>query len=159
MADGGYLSQFLIKPVPINGAGLAQRISCPTASNDFLTTTESWAECQNGVRTRSITTNLAVPRYVFNGRALAEFVRNDFVFQAFLWAALILQSWGRRALDPSLPARHIESSTSFVNNGWAEIFALLAEVSHRALRDAGSGSGVYSEGYVQRSSLDGMFSP
>ena len=107
MTDGGYLSQFLIKPVPINGAGLSQSISCPTGSNDFLTTIESWAECQNGVRTRSITTHLDVPRYVFNGRALAEFVRNDFVFQAFLWAALILQSWGRRALNPSLAAHYI----------------------------------------------------
>jgi hypothetical protein len=136
MADGGYLSQFLIKPVPINGAGLAQRISCPTASNDFLMAIESWAECQNGVPTRSITTYLDVPRYVFNGRALAEFVRHDFVFQAFLWAALILQSWGRRAVNPSLAAHYIENSTSFVNNGWAEVFALLAEASHRALRDA-----------------------
>jgi hypothetical protein len=132
---GGFLSQFLIQPVPLNGTQSAQRILCPTSSNDFMTTDDSWAACQNGDRARSITTHLETPRYIFNGRALAEFVRYDFAFQAFLWAGLILQSWGRRALNPGLAGRYTQSSSAFVNNGWPRVFALLAEASEMALQD------------------------
>ncbi|MGH2582214.1 MAG: vanadium-dependent haloperoxidase [Anaerolineales bacterium] len=134
--EGGYLSQFLIKPVPLNGAALFQRILCPTPSNDFLSEPEQWMRCQNADRLHTITTHLPAPRYIFNGRALAEFVRHDFSFQAFLWAGLILESWGRRALNKGLPERHTHNSAAFANNGWPQVFALLAQASQRALEDA-----------------------
>ncbi len=132
---GGFLSQFLVKPAPLNGIPVAQRILCPTSANDFLTTRDRWQECQNGHRSRFVTTYLETPRYIFNGRALAEFVHNDFAFQAFLWAGLILQSWGQQALNPGLAARYTQNSSAFVKYGWPRVFSLLAEASDKALQD------------------------
>jgi hypothetical protein len=136
IGSGGYVSQFLMKPVPLNGSAMSQRILCPASSNDFLTTKEGWLTCQNGTRTQSTTTYLESPRYIFNGRALAEFVHHDFAAQAFLWASLIIQSWGPRALNPGLPAHYTRSSSNFVNGGWPQITALLAEAAQAALQDA-----------------------
>jgi hypothetical protein len=132
---GDYVSQFLLNGVRLNRQELIQTISCPTSSSDFSTTLDQWFSCQNGVPPEDSTKKLESPRFVFNGRALAELVRDDFSFQAFLWAALIIQSWGSSALSPGLPGRYIRNSTMFVNRGWPHIFALIATAS-RALEDA-----------------------
>ncbi|WP_064832683.1 hypothetical protein [Rhizobium phaseoli] len=134
--QGGYISQFLIKPIPLNGNWMTQRIRCPTPQSNFLTTHDDWLASQNGERTPEATTYLGGSRYIHNGRALAEFVRTDFSYQAFLCAGLILQSWGRSVLNSALPSKNCYSSSAFVRNGWPEIFALLAEASRLALDDA-----------------------
>lgn len=136
MNEGGYISQFLVKPIPLNGNWLSQRIRCPTPQSNFLTTYDDWITSQNGQRTSSATTYLSDRRYIHNGRSLAEFVRTDFSFQAFLCTGLVLQRWGRQALNPNLPTRKYFSSSAFVRNGWPEITSLVAEVSQLALLDA-----------------------
>lgn len=133
--EGGYVSQFLLKPFPLNGSWITQRIRCPTPQSNFLTSYDDWIASQNGKRTSLTTTYLGGRRYIHNGRSLAEFVRTDFSFQAFLCAGLILQGWGRQVLNEKLPARTRFSSSAFVRNGWPEIWALLAEASQMALED------------------------
>jgi hypothetical protein len=133
---GGHLSQFLIKDVPLNRLSpIVQKIYCPGRSNDFLSDFTTWATCQDGAPQRVTTNYFDEPRYIFNGRALAEFVRNDFSFQSYLWAALILQSWGREALNPGLNARYTRNSAPFAETGWPQVFAFIAEASERALQD------------------------
>lgn len=132
---GNYISQFLLKSIPLNGSFIAQRIQCPVPQADFMGTFDDWIAAQNGKRSSVTTTHLVGGRYIHNGRALAEYVRTDFSFQAFLCAGLILQSWGRQVLNPSLPARTYFSSSAFVRTGWPEIYALLAEASQVALED------------------------
>jgi hypothetical protein len=133
---GGYLSQFLIKGVPLSAAESLQKLLCPASSSDFLTTFDDWINCQDGARTRVATTYLKEPRHIFNGRMLSEFVRSDFSFQAYLSAGLILQSWGRGVLNPGLAQRYTRNSEAFVNNGWPQILALVAQASEMALQDA-----------------------
>lgn len=133
--EGGYLSQFLINPMPLGGNWLSQRINCPNPNSDFLTTLKTWRLSQKGLRTPVTTTYLPARRYIFCGRALAEYVRTDFTYQAFLCAALIMQKWGRVALSPVLPARRYFNSAAFVSKGWSDIHALIVEASRLALQD------------------------
>lgn len=133
---GGFVSQFLLKPVPLNARFVPQKFACLVPASDFLTNAEEWFTVQNGGLVRTPKEYLREPRFIYNGRSLAEFVHNDFSFQAFLSAALILESWGRRALNPGLPARYSKSSSAFVKNGWPQVLALVAEASQQALSDA-----------------------
>jgi len=101
-----------------------------------LTSFEEWTSCQDGAPPREATSYLPSPRFISNGRALAEFVRSDYSYQAFLSAALIIQSWGRNALNPGLASRYTRNTAAFVENGWPQILALVAQASQWALEDA-----------------------
>src|SRR5438105_2834868 len=89
-AKGPYVSQFLLKPIPYGSAKINQFFSVPTPGSDFLTTIGEWSQIQTGIPPWREATYDSAPRYIRNGRDLAEYVHYDHPYQAFLNAALIL---------------------------------------------------------------------
>lgn len=102
---GPYISQFLLQDVPFGAMTLVQKYDVPTGDhtvNNFLTDYYEWLAIQNGARaTRQQGTKQ--PRYLYNGRALAQYVLQDFVYQAYLNASRIIRSYGSNAYDSNDP--------------------------------------------------------
>ncbi|MBV9960253.1 MAG: twin-arginine translocation signal domain-containing protein, partial [Acidobacteria bacterium] len=116
-ALGPYVSQFLWKPVPYGGLSITQQYRVPIAGTDYMTTYSGWLNCQNGMAPAAQQLWDASPRYLRNGRDLAESVHRDFTYQVFLNAALILLSFGNSALDDANPYKNISNQSGFATFG------------------------------------------
>ena len=87
---GPYVSQFLLRNVPFGATFVTQRFSVPTRGNDFMTTLSEWSSMHTGFPPWRAQDFDPTPRYIRNGRDLAEYVHYDFAHQAYISAALIL---------------------------------------------------------------------
>lgn len=105
--NGPYISQFLLKPVPYGATTLTQKYNVPVAGNDHMTNYGEWLLIQRGGRPSGLTRETLdpTPRYVRNGRDLAQYVLKDFNAQAYLAAAQILNSFGAAAISDTNPYR------------------------------------------------------
>ncbi|NMO20382.1 hypothetical protein HPC49_41525 [Pyxidicoccus fallax] len=117
--QGPYVSQFLLKTVPVGGGPLAigsetnpppvgveptahqpmeQRIWTRFAGDDRVTAYNEWRAIQNGALPADPTDTLEdfdpVRRYIRNGRDLAEWVHFDYPLQSSLNAAFLLARQG-----------------------------------------------------------------
>jgi hypothetical protein len=103
--DGPYISQFLLKPIPYGATTVQQLYKVPVAGNDHLMDYDEWLHIQRGGRPTGVTTVQfdATPRYIYNGRAMAQYVLQDFVNQAYLGAARILSQYGSAIYDVNNP--------------------------------------------------------
>lgn len=103
--EGPYISQFLLKPIPYGATTITQKYTVPVAGNDHLTNYGEWLLIQRGGKPSGITTVQFEDdeRYLYNGRALAQYVLKDFVNQAYLGAARIIRGYGSGAYDTSDP--------------------------------------------------------
>jgi len=107
-AHGPYISQFLLQPISYGAQTIEQKFKIPTAStdNNFLANYADWLFVQRGGK---LTGEAAAKeyetdgRYLYNGRALAEYVQKDFVYQAYLGATRIIRGYGSSAYDPNDP--------------------------------------------------------
>jgi hypothetical protein len=107
---GPYISQFLLQPIPYGATTVEQLIDVPVGDgpetnhekNNFLTDYDEWLDIQNGVKATKKQDNLQ-PRYIYNGRAMAQYVLKDFVYQAYLGATRIIRGYGSGAYDPNDP--------------------------------------------------------
>ena len=95
---GPYISQFLARPVDTLSTVFEQRYRTPLPSNDYGTSFGEWLQLQNGVPPWREYVWDPTPRYLRNGRDLAEYIHYDFLFQAFLNAALILLNYRPEAI-------------------------------------------------------------
>jgi hypothetical protein len=136
---GPYLSQFFLRTIPYGAQMIDPRIKSPaqTKDNNFMTTFSEWLSIQNGCTPSRTTQFDPTPRYIRSGRDLAEYVRNDAIYQAYLNAALIMitpQSMGglEVPLDPNNPYRTYGRQDNFVEFGPSQLLTLLGEVSVRA---------------------------
>lgn len=104
---GPYLSQFLLRPIPHGALTIAQRYNVPVAGNDHMVTFGEWLHIQRGGRPSGITRETLdpTPRYLRNGRDLAQYVLKDFNTQAYQAAAQILNSFGAGAVSETNPVR------------------------------------------------------
>jgi hypothetical protein len=102
---GPYISQFLLQPIPYGAMTIEQKYKVPVAGNDHLTNYNEWLLIQRGGNPSGITTVQfdAAPRYLYNGRALAQYVLQDFIDQAYLGATRIIRGYGANAYDPNDP--------------------------------------------------------
>lgn len=132
---GPYLSQFLWMDIPFGATKIPQKYRTTNAGTDFMTTYEEWLNIQNGQQTNSPDYD-PIPRYIRNGRDLAEYVHWDFPFQAILSACLILQSFGPQALDPANPYTRSKTQGGFITFGAAHIQDLVARSARAALEAA-----------------------
>ena len=128
---GPYVSQFLLYDIPYGPMVVPQRMRMPVPGTHFMTSYAEWLAVQNGGVAGSIVYDPTL-RYISNGASLAEFVRADFSYQAFLGAALILLPFGVNVLDPGNPYRSSRRQGGFVTFGGPAILDLVA----RAARDA-----------------------
>lgn len=131
---GPYISQFLLLPIPYGATTVEQLYDIPEAShvkNNFLTEYPEWLAIQNGAKATKSQQNLQ-PRYLYSGRALAQFVLKDFVYQAYLGATRIIRGYGSGAYDRNDPyaGKTAEArSPLFGNNHAADFIGRVAMAS------------------------------
>ena len=118
---GPYISQFLLKDIPYGATTVVQKYNVPVAGNDHLTNYAEWLLIQRGGRPSGITTVQFQPErhYIYNGRAMAQYVLQDFVNQAYLGATRIIRGFGSGAYDKNDPYANSASqarSPLFGNN-------------------------------------------
>ncbi|HEV2913871.1 MAG TPA: vanadium-dependent haloperoxidase [Pyrinomonadaceae bacterium] len=133
---GPYVSQFLWKDFLYGATPLSQLIRTTAPGREYLTTYSAWLAVQNGAAAAATASQFdSTPRYIRNGRDLAEYVHRDFSYQAFLNAALIL--FGMRApLDSASPYSRSKSQSGFSTFGSPHVLDLLARVANSALKAA-----------------------
>jgi len=111
--SGPYLSQFLWKSVPFGAMTVAQKYTVPVSGNDHLTNYNEWLAIQSGANPSGITsfTPDPTPRYLRNNRDLAQYVLRDFNAQAYMNAALIINSFGSGVYADSNPLNSTVTQT------------------------------------------------
>ena len=133
--SGPYISQFLWQTFSFGALpAIQQRYRTTISGDDHLTSYPDWIRIQNGVPASAQNIFQTVPRFISNGRDLAEWVHRDFSYQAFLVAALILLSFGQAAIDDSNPYKTSANQTGFATFGAPHILDLVARVACLALK-------------------------
>ena len=131
---GPYISEFLLLDVPFGNKVVPQVAFNPVVGDDHMTDFASWLAVQRG-QLSGIGNQLEnTVRPIERGRDLAEYVHQDFTYQAYLNAALICLGFGD-ALDPneySIAARE----GGFITFGGAAVVDLVARAARIALRPA-----------------------
>lgn len=135
--DVGYpISQFLLKPYMLGSTPMEQKYRVPLPGEDFLTNYIEWLNIQNGLPpARGIRFDNTL-RYIRNGRDLGEYVHNDFSYQAFLIAALILNSFGLTALDDANPYKRAKRQIGFATFGGPAVLDMVGRIAALALKAA-----------------------
>ncbi len=145
---GPYISQFLYHDIPVGAQSVSQKYKCAYNKKkmnprndfpvDFCVNKSAAVHVQDGNNDNAynISTYRFVkdPRYIHNGRGLAEAVHNDPLYQFYYNAAVILLNL-KCPVDPGLP------SYDYCNNfttlgGPADILHHVAAVSGYALKHA-----------------------
>lgn len=142
---GPYLSQFLLRPVPCGAQHISQQIRTVLPGMDYMTRYSAWLEVQNGCIPSRSNEFDPIPRFLRNGRDLAQWVHMDVLFQAYFNACLILVTppdpsdpftrGGLGApLTPGNPYNQSVTQIGFGTFGAPHIWTLVAEVATRALK-------------------------
>ncbi len=130
---GPYLSQFLWLDIPQGSLIVPQRNRVPIAGDDYLTTYPEWLANQRGVPPARVNVFDPTPKYLRNGRDLAEYVHRDYTYQAFLHACLILLGLGV-PFKIELPYKRSRTQAGFITFGAAHVLDLVARVANAALK-------------------------
>ena len=131
---GPYLSQFLYQPIPFGAHTIEQRNQTTVAGVNHMTAYDLWLAVQNGNAPETQAFD-DTPRYLRNGRDLAEFVHQDFPGQAFLHAALILMGMGA-PFDPNNPYLNSRTQKGFVLFDVAHVLNMVTYLASCALKAA-----------------------
>ncbi len=139
---GPFISQFLLQDVPYGAQTVPQRIRTRVAGDDRVFTFDEWLRIQNGQQPSQPETLDPTPRYIRNGRDLAEFVHHDFPLQSSLNAALIIAARndddtdGKSSPpvhDPNNPYRGYLKQDAFATFGNADGQDLIGRIMKLAL--------------------------
>jgi len=130
---GPYLSQFMLKPVPMGASTLTQLYRTAIAGDDYWTSYADWLRGQRGGASGSNKFD-STPRYIRNGRDLALYLLVDWSGQANVMAALILNNFGMAALSPSNPYLHSATQVGQITFGAAGLIDLVNRVPNPADR-------------------------
>jgi membrane-associated phospholipid phosphatase len=140
---GPYVSQLLLKPIPYGSGYIHQKYNVPIANSDFMTAVSEWSQLQTGILPWLSVTYDEKPRYIRNGRDLAEYVHYDFANQAYLSAALILINANAKSIhncnqfkSGSNPYRYSTVEEGFATFGPAEAVDWIGRVTTAALKAA-----------------------
>lgn len=133
---GPMISQFLYKDIPFGATTIVQRYRTTVFGDNHMTSFAHWLAVQNGSPTPTSATIDPTPRYIANGRDLAEYVHVDWSYQAFQSAALILLGFGGGALDDKNPYKAITNQGGFVTFGGPMILDLVARAGIAGLKAA-----------------------
>jgi hypothetical protein len=129
---GPYISQFLLRDIPMSPIRVPNKIRTATAGRDYMTTEAEWLNIQNG-QLAGVNTFEAAPRYVLSGRDLGEYVHKDFTYQVGLCAAIMLLKMSA-PLDGGIPYHYSLTQSGFVTFGASDIFHLVSTVANLALK-------------------------
>jgi hypothetical protein len=137
---GPYLSQFLIREIPFGATRVPQKYKVPVAGDDHLVSYREWLNCQRGYFSKEASPFRLQPRHLVTGRDLAEYVRRDFSFQAFLNATLILlgEAYPRKSFRAPFGSGHpyleSDTQTGFATFGAPYVLDLVTRVANCALK-------------------------
>jgi hypothetical protein len=141
--DGPYISQFFYQPVPVNSTLLDQKYRVPISGTDFMTDYAEWLLLQSGLPPYREAVYDATPRYICNGRGLAEWVHYDFLYQAYHYAALVLINQSPESIldtnpyySPRNPYKNSKVQTGFCTFGAPHVCSWLGRVTTAALQAA-----------------------
>ena len=123
---GPYISQFLLKTIPMGGAQLPQLYRTSVPGDDYMTSYADWLKVQNGVAAGSNVFD-TVPRYLRNNRDLAHYLLIDFSGQGNILAALLLLSYGNPALSPDNPYLGSATQAGGITFGSQDILDLVSK--------------------------------
>jgi hypothetical protein len=130
---GPFLSQFMLKTVPMGAASMPQLYRTAIAGDDYWTSYADWLKGQRGGASGSNNFD-STPRYIRNGRDLALYLLVDWSGQANVMAALILNSFGTPALSPSNPYLQSATQVGQITLGAAQLIDLVNRVPDPANR-------------------------
>ena len=134
---GPYISQFFYQPVPYGPTRIEQRYEVPLAGVDFMTNNKNWLNIQRGRTPLESAVFDTQHRYIYNNRALGEYVHRDVLFQAYFNAAMILLSYGADALSANNPyLGNPSNQTAFTTYGGPFILDMLSQAANLALSGA-----------------------
>ncbi|MBV1859961.1 MAG: phosphoesterase, partial [Nannocystaceae bacterium] len=132
--NGPYVSQFLLKDINYGQALIEQRYNTPDSTN-FMTGVADWLAIQRGAAPGSGISYAAQRRYIYNARALGEYVHIDGLFQAYLFAAAIALGFGPAARDMT-PYSGNPNQGAFTTLGGPDILDSVTHVANLSLRAA-----------------------
>jgi hypothetical protein len=87
---GPYMSQLLLKNIPFGASGCTNKMYTLLQGIDYMTHYDEWLAIQRGAKPTAPQYFDQTPRYIRNGRDLAQWVHVDVLFQAYFQAMLIL---------------------------------------------------------------------
>lgn len=129
---GPYLSQFLLRDIPMGALRVDQRIWTMPAGRDFLTSYDDWLAAQNGLVIGPHPPDTTA-RFIRNLRDLGEWVHVDALYQAYHQACLILLGAGA-PFSAGMPYASSANQFGFGTFGGPHILSLVTEVATRALK-------------------------
>ncbi len=131
-ANGPLISQFLWLDIPVGAMNLPQRCKLPIAGDVHMTAYDEWLAIQRGAAPTRSTTYNPTPHYIRNAHDMAEWVHQDYSFQAFHNAALILM--GMKAQRDSHPYSSSKTQNPFITFGGPHILDMIAKACYAALK-------------------------
>lgn len=129
---GPYVSQFLVRDIPMAPMRIPQKIRTASAGHDWMATTADWLNIQNG-QLAAVPDFDRTPRHVRSGRDLAEYMHRDFTYQVGVCATSMLFKMSA-PLDGGVPYQYSITQGGFVTFGASDIFHLVATVANLALK-------------------------
>jgi hypothetical protein len=132
---GPYISQFLLKPVPLGAGQFPQLYRTSVAGDDYMTSYADWLKIQRGGAAGSNVFD-STPRYIRNNRDLAMYLLFDFSGEASFFAALQLLSFGNPAVSPGNPYLRYSTQASGITFGSQLALDMVARAPDTALRAA-----------------------
>lgn len=132
--EGPYVSQFLLRDINYGPALIEQRYNTPDSTN-FMTGAAEWIAIQRGSAPGASINFDAQRRYIYNARALGEYVHGDALFQAYLFAAAIALGFGSAALDMT-PYSGNPNQGGFTTLGGPDVLDSVSHVANLSLRAA-----------------------
>lgn len=126
---GPFISQFLWLDVPYGIKTIEQQYRFPTKGQSFLTDYQEWLACQRAVKPTHKLQFDSQPRFICSHRELAEYVHQDFSFQPYLNAALIILRFGSEALSPTNPYHASKTQFGDITFGNKNILSLVAQAA------------------------------
>ncbi|MEM9181703.1 MAG: vanadium-dependent haloperoxidase [Pseudomonadota bacterium] len=132
---GNYVSQFLLLPVPQGAALTEQRYQTTVPGDDHMLNREDWLNVLRGGAPATVSRFEPEPRFITTARDLGEYVHQDYTYQTYLQAALILLGLGT-PLRAGNPYNTSATQGGFVTFGAAEVLSQIGDVALQALRAA-----------------------
>ena len=126
---GPYVSQFLWLDIPYGIKTFDQHYRFPSRNQHFLTEFAAWLACQRGAEPAAKLQFDSQPRYICSSRDIAEYVHQDFSFQAYLNAALIMLRLGGEALSPTNPYRGSRTQFGDITFGNKNVLSMVTQAA------------------------------
>ncbi|OUS31147.1 hypothetical protein A9Q99_04550 [Gammaproteobacteria bacterium 45_16_T64] len=134
--NGPQISQFLWQGFDYGPSQIEQRYDVGLAGVDFMVDEANWLNVQRGGTPNEGLGFDSTPRYIYNNRALSEYVHRDVLFQAYLNAAFVMLGYGPDAIATGNPYKQSHNQDGFTSLGGPFILDMVTKAGNTALAGA-----------------------